>query len=224
MYARYRHHRHHGDCIRHLRPSRTRSVADRVSRRPKRRAFDPSESKGSAMGNGSSSTCRTCSCTSCCRAFASSTDWKSCGATLTATHHPLEHCNCRARYSGRDAAKLRACESSCSRSVLRMPDWVDAGVADYVRRLGPEIRFELRLRSRWPDADARRAPCGRWQKRAHECCRPFAAMHSWWRSMSPEKDVQHWRAAQRLAQRPNARGVAISPFSSVDLTDSRLNA
>jgi 23S rRNA (pseudouridine1915-N3)-methyltransferase len=25
----------------------------------------------------------------------------------------------------------------------RMPDWVDAGVADYVRRLGPEIRFEL---------------------------------------------------------------------------------
>jgi 23S rRNA (pseudouridine1915-N3)-methyltransferase len=25
----------------------------------------------------------------------------------------------------------------------RMPDWVDAGVADYVRRLGPEMRFEL---------------------------------------------------------------------------------
>ncbi len=26
----------------------------------------------------------------------------------------------------------------------RMPDWVDAGVADYIRRFGPEIRFELR--------------------------------------------------------------------------------
>jgi len=26
----------------------------------------------------------------------------------------------------------------------RMPDWVAAGVAEYVRRLGPEVRFELR--------------------------------------------------------------------------------
>ena len=25
----------------------------------------------------------------------------------------------------------------------RMPDWVEAGVAEYVRRLGPEVRFEL---------------------------------------------------------------------------------
>ncbi|HZF26157.1 MAG TPA: 23S rRNA (pseudouridine(1915)-N(3))-methyltransferase RlmH [Steroidobacteraceae bacterium] len=42
----------------------------------------------------------------------------------------------------------------------RMPAWVDAGVDDYVRRFGPEIRFELReipLARRTADANATRA-------------------------------------------------------------------
>jgi 23S rRNA (pseudouridine1915-N3)-methyltransferase len=42
----------------------------------------------------------------------------------------------------------------------RMPGWVEAGVAEYVRRLGPEVRFELReisLARRTGDADATRA-------------------------------------------------------------------
>jgi 23S rRNA (pseudouridine1915-N3)-methyltransferase len=42
----------------------------------------------------------------------------------------------------------------------RMPDWVDAGVEDYVRRFGPEIRFELRelpLAHRARNASAARA-------------------------------------------------------------------
>jgi 23S rRNA (pseudouridine1915-N3)-methyltransferase len=41
-----------------------------------------------------------------------------------------------------------------------MPDWVDAGVAEYVRRVGPEVRFELReipLARRTGDASAARA-------------------------------------------------------------------
>jgi 23S rRNA (pseudouridine1915-N3)-methyltransferase len=42
----------------------------------------------------------------------------------------------------------------------RMPEWVDAGVADYVRRFGPEIRCELReiaLARRTREANAARA-------------------------------------------------------------------
>jgi 23S rRNA (pseudouridine1915-N3)-methyltransferase len=42
----------------------------------------------------------------------------------------------------------------------RMPHWVEAGVAEYVRRLGPEVRFELReisLARRTGDADTSRA-------------------------------------------------------------------
>jgi|SRR6185295_13957297 23S rRNA (pseudouridine1915-N3)-methyltransferase len=42
----------------------------------------------------------------------------------------------------------------------RMPDWVDAGVKDYIRRFGAELRFELReipLARRGRDASAARA-------------------------------------------------------------------
>jgi 23S rRNA (pseudouridine1915-N3)-methyltransferase len=42
----------------------------------------------------------------------------------------------------------------------RMPGWVEAGIADYVRRLGPELRVqieELALGKRSPGADTARA-------------------------------------------------------------------